>query len=509
MVESIRKANKRIARNTFFLYIRKIITLIIALYTSRVLLQTLGIDDFGLYGLIGSIVVLFNSLRGLFASSIQRFLNIEKNNSDECQNRIFSMGVSIHIGIAILFFVVVEIAGLIMIPNLNLHPEKISVAYIVLQFSNLASVVSILTVPYDALMMAKERFDAIAGFSLLDSIMRLVIIYLLVLSPANHLIFYSILVFCVSLLMRLLNAMYCKYKFPLIARYRFVREGSLFKEMTKFAGWNFFGNLGYSLTNQGLNFVLNIFGGVIANAARTIAYQVNNNMRSFVVDIAVAFTPQSMMAYKDNKTRFYNLQFFSSKASSVVFLIFAFPIYLLTAPILKLWLGECPEYSVAFIHGIFFYSMVRNWHGPVDIAFKSANRMQAYQICEIVIMVLNLPISWLCLHLGAPLYSLFVVMTIVEIVNLISILQIAKMQIGFPVWKFMKDVVIPTCIVIGVFVIGYFIFLFQDINTTSIASLLLWCAVLAIIAMIVNLLIVFNSNERKKIFEIIKVKQGL
>lgn len=509
MTQTNLQANKQIARNTVFLYIRKILTLFIALYTSRVLLQTLGIDDFGLYGLIGSIVILFNSLRGLFASSIQRFLNIEKSSSDECQNRIFAMGVSIHIGIAILFFVVVEIAGLIMIPNLNLGTEKISVAYIVLQFSILASVVSILTVPYDALMMAKERFDAIAGFSLLDSVMRLVIIYLLTLAPSHRLVFYSILVFGVSLLIRLVNAIYCKRQFPSISKYWLVRDRKLFKEMTKFAGWNFFGNLGYSLTNQGLNFVLNLFGGVVANAARTIAYQVNNNMRSFVVDIAVAFTPQSMMAYKENKARFYNLQFFSAKASSAIFLVFAFPMYLLTVPVLKLWLGECPEYSVAFIHGIFFYSMVRNWHGPIDIAFKSANRMQSYQICEIAIMVMNLPLSWLCLHLGAPLYSIFVVMTIIEVINMIAILLIGKRQIDFPIWEFIKAVVAPTCGAIIIFIIGYFAFYMFDFDTESIMKLLLWCSVLALIALAINIIVVFNPAERAKLFEIIKIKKRL
>ncbi len=507
MPESNHKANKQIARNTVFLYIRKIATLLIALYTSRILLQTLGIDDFGLYGLLGSIVILFNSLRGLFASSIQRFLNIEKCSSDERQNRIFSMGCTIHAGIALLFFVIVEIAGLIMIPNLNLEPEKVSVAYIVLQFSILASIVSILTVPYDALMMAKERFDAIAGFSLLDAFLRLLIIYLLTLAPTNRLIFYSILVFVVSLLIRLVNAIYCKRQFPLIAKYMFVRDHSLFKEMTKFAGWNFFGNLGYSLTNQGLNFVLNYFGGVVANAARAIAYQVNNNMRSFVVDIAVAFTPQSMQAYFEHKTRFYNLQFISAKASSAIFLIFAFPMYLLTAPILNLWLGECPEYSVSFIHGIFFYSMVRNWHGPIDIAFKSANKMQAYQICEIVIMILNLPISCLCLHLGTPLYSIFVIMTIVEFINMIAILLIAKKQIDFPMWNFIKSVVIPTCAAIIVFIIGYFTFYLFDIEPDSVINLLLYCVVLAFIALIVNIFVVFSSKERKKLFEIIKNKK--
>lgn len=498
--------NRKIARNTFFLYIRKILSLIIGLYTSRVLLQTLGIDDFGLYGLVGSIVVLFNSLRGLFSSSVQRFLNTEKNSDIDVQNKIFSMGVSIHIGIAIIFFIIVEIAGFIMIPNLNLQPEKTYVAYWILQFSIFSAIVSILTVPYDALMMAKERFDAMAGFALLDSILRLGVIFLLVLSPLNKVISYSILLFGVALIIRMLNALYCKNKFRDIAKYRFTKDKPLFKEMTHFAGWNFFGNLGYSLTNQGLNFVLNMFGGVIANAARTIAYQVNENLRNFVVDISLAFIPQSMMLYKVNNIRFYNLQFFSSKASSAIFLILVFPVYLMTEPILKLWLGESPLYAVSFIHGIFCYSMVRNWHGPVDIAFKSENRMKTYQIIEISIMVLNLPISWVLLKFGAPLYSVFAVMTIVELFNLIIILILANHQIKFPILDFLRRVVIPTIITIVILAFLYLGFNYLEIEINNIVKLLSYCSVCSMVAAIIAAMVIFDNNERRKVIELIKKK---
>ena len=498
--------NRKIARNTLFLYARKIFSLLIALYTSRILLQTLGVDDFGLYGLVGSIVVLFNSLRGLFASSVQRFLNTEKHGDIEAQNKIFSMGVSIHIGIAILFFVIVEIVGFLMIPHLNLLPEKTDVAYWVLQFSILSAVVSILTVPYDALMMAKERFDAMAGFALLDSVLRLGVIYMLIISPINKVISYSILLFGVALLNRLLNMIYCKRQFRSIAKYRFDKDKSLLRDMTHFAGWNFFGNLGFSLTNQGLNFVLNMFGGVIANAARAIAYQINDNLRSFVVDLSLAFTPQSMMSYKDNKARFYNLQFFSSKASSSIFLIFVFPVYLMTEPILKLWLGESPLYAVSFIHGIFYYSMVRNWHGPVDIAFKSANRMKTYQIVEIAVMLLNLPVSWIFLKFGAPLYSIFAVMTVVEFVNLVIILLVANRQIHFPIWDFFRRVVIPTIIAIAILASVYGVYNYLEIEPNNIIKLLTYCSICAIVAAVITTLVIFDDIERKRVFDLVKKK---
>lgn len=504
MNNSSSQANSRIAKNTLFLYLRKILGLAIALYTSRVLLQTLGVDDFGLYGLVGSIVLLFNSLRSLFASSIQRFLNTEKNSTVAIQNRIFSMGVSIHVGIAIVFFIIVEIAGVIMIPYLDLLPEKASDAFWVLQFSIFSAIVAILTVPYDALLMAKERFDVVAGFSLLDSVLRLGIIYLLVISPINRVISYSILLFFVGLFIRMLNAYYCKLKFKEITKYKFIKDKILIKKMTQFAGWNFLGNLGYSLTNQGLNFILNLFGGVLANAARAIAYQVNDNMRSFVIDISLAFSPQSMMSFKDDKTRFYNLQFFSSKASTGIFLILVMPMYLMTEPILMLWLGECPLYAVSFIHGIIFYSIVRNCHGPVDIAFKSANQMKTYQIVEITTMSLNLPISWVILHFGAPLYSVFIVMTCIELVNLVAILAIAYSRLCFPVWNFLKRVILPSVSACLILAVSIYIFIYLNIEADSIIKLLIYCALSMVFAAIVILFVIFDGNERKKIIKIFK-----
>ena len=310
----------------------------------------------------------------------------------------------------------------------------------------------------------------------------------------------------VSLVIRGLNAYYCKHNFRVIATYRFHKDKGLFKEMTKFAGWNFFGNLGFSLTNLGLNFVLNIFGGVVANAARTIAYQVNNNMRSFVVDIAVAFTPQSMMAYKENIKRFYTLQFFSAKASSAIFLVFVFPMCLFTEQVIQLWLGECPEYSVDFVRGIILYSIVRNLHGPVDIAFKSANKMKAYQICEIIIMILNIPLSYVFLYFGAPLYSIFLIMAIVEVSNLIAILYLAKRQIDFPLLVFMRDVILPTVGVVLVLSALLGVYSYFNIHTNNILQLIIYITVSILVAFILNSFILFNKSERSKILQLITKK---
>lgn len=295
---NVSENNRRIARNTLLLYGRKAVTMLIALYSSRVLLQYLGIDDFGLYGLIGSIIAVFTSLKSTFAASVQRFLNVNKEESIARKNEIFCMGMIIHVLIAVIFILLAEIGGAILLPNLNLNTEKLIVAGCILRFTILSAAVSIITVPFDALAMANEKFDALAVISIIDSVLRLCVIFILSFSPIQRVVFYAILLLCVTIVHILMIGGYCYKTFKDTVKFHFVMDRVLFKRMTSFAGWNFFGNLGYYLTSEGVNFILNIFGGIVANASRTISYQVKNALQTLVNDITVAFQPQSMMAFQ-------------------------------------------------------------------------------------------------------------------------------------------------------------------------------------------------------------------
>ena len=195
---NVSENNRRIARNTLLLYGRKAVTMLIALYSSRVLLQYLGIDDFGLYGLIGSIIAVFTSLKSTFAASVQRFLNVNKEESIARKNEIFCMGMIIHVLIAVVFILLAEIGGAILLPNLNLNTEKLIVAGCILRFTILSAAVSIITVPFDALAMANEKFDALAVISIIDSVLRLCVIFILSFSPIQRVVFYAILLFLIS-----------------------------------------------------------------------------------------------------------------------------------------------------------------------------------------------------------------------------------------------------------------------------------------------------------------------
>ena len=240
---NVSENNRRIARNTLLLYGRKAVTMLIALYSSRVLLQYLGIDDFGLYGLIGSIIAVFTSLKSTFAASVQRFLNVNKEESIARKNEIFCMGMIIHVLIAVVFILLAEIGGAILLPNLNLNTEKLIVAGCILRFTILSAAVSIITVPFDALAMANEKFDALAVISIIDSVLRLCVIFILSFSPIQRVVFYAILLLCVTIVHILMIGGYCYKTFKDTVKFHFVMDRVLFKRMTSFAGWNFFGNL--------------------------------------------------------------------------------------------------------------------------------------------------------------------------------------------------------------------------------------------------------------------------
>lgn len=503
---SVSENNRRIARNTLLLYGRKAVTMLIALYSSRVLLQYLGIDDFGLYGLVGSIILVFTSLKSTFAASVQRFLNVNKEESIARENEIFCMGMIIHVLIAVVFILLAEIGGAILLPNLNLNSEKLIVAGCILHFTIFSAAVSIITVPFDALAMANEKFDALAVISVIDSVLRLCVIFILSFSPIQRVVFYAILLLCVTIVHILMIGGYCYKTFKTTVKFHFVKDKVLFKRMTAFAGWNFFGNLGYYLTSEGVNFILNIFGGIVANASRAISYQVKNALQTLVNDITVAFQPQSMMAFSTDKQRFYNLQFLATKARFAICVVLGFPLFLFIPEILQVWLGKQPEGAATFIRCILLFVAIRCWHDAIDTTFKSAACMRNYQICEMSIMLFNLPVSWLMLHLKLPLYSVFIVMSVIEFVNLIAIMMLAYKELDFIIGDYIKEVIIPSVFIICIMGIIYLSCSFFDIRPFGWIEMVFFLIGAFSIAIGLIFMVLFSRIEREKLVSMMKYK---
>lgn len=438
-------SSKKLVKNTGFLYARMLIMMCIAFFTSRILLQELGINDFGIYNIVGGIVAMFSSLRGAFASSIQRFLNYEMGmNRNEELKKIFSMSVTIHIIICIIFLVLAETIGYWFLNNkLNIAPERMDAAYWVFQFSILATLVTIMTIPYDAVIIANEKMNIFAYISILDAILKLIIIFLLSWLDVDKLKLYAVLVFLVSFIIRSINSIYCKRTFS-ECKYALFWDSKMFKRLSSFAGWNFFGNTAFTLVNEGLNILLNLFGGTAANAARGIAYQVRNATTSFISNIQLAANPQIVKLHAQNKKEeVFNILFITSKISFYVILIICLPIILYVEPLLKLWLGIVPQFSPSFVQLILLFLLLRVFHGALDSLFKATGKIKKYQIVDGSILFLTIPISYLLLRQGMPLSTIFVVMIVVEVINLFAILRIAKIIGQLNILTYLKRVLLP------------------------------------------------------------------
>ena len=499
---------KRVLTNSLFMYIRMGILMAISLFTSRALLKQLGVEDFGIYNLVGSIVLMFNSLRGLFANSTQRYLNIEmgKGNTDRLKI-IFNISLYINLIIAFLFFVIVEIVGLWFFEyKININPERLTAAYIVFQFATLTAIVSILTTPFDAVIIANEHMKFYAYIAIIEAISKLLIVLMLAHSPFDKLIYYAILLFIVQLIICYINSRYCHKYFPESRTFR-CWDKTLFKEMSSFSGWNFIGNFGFSLTNEGINMLLNVYGGPIVNAARGISYQVRSLTEQFLNSINKAVEPFSMKLYAQDKFNdYFYLLHLSSKALYLVYLCVSVPIFIFTEQILYFWLGCVPEYCVPFIRILMVYGVIRSVFAPLDVLFLAANKIKYYQIRNILISILQLFFAYYVLRIGCTYDAVFIVMVCAILLAYVTSLLQAWKTCGLDLGKYVSQVILkifPHLICIAVI-----IHLITKIDKTNNFLLLVFSSLcIDIVILGLSYFLCFNSKERQLIIHIIRDKE--
>lgn len=500
-------ANKQqIAKNAIYLYIRKGISIIIGLYTARLLLQRLGFDDYGLYGVVGSIVVMFNALRYIFTDSVQRYINVAKSNSDDYSvSEIFSIGINVHILLSIIFIIIVEVGGQFILYNLDYGQTPYWEVQILFQFSIFTAVTTFLTVPYDALIIANEKFNAYALLSIVDIVLRLIAVIVLSVFQSYRVLWYALIIFIVSIIVRVINVRYCKYKFKSEANYRRETRRELTIEMTKFAGWNFMGNFGYWVTFSGTDFILNHFGGLAINAARGITNQVFSNFQQFIGDLNTSFRPRSMMLYSEgNHDEYYNLMFLNTRVNFFICSILGISFIIFANIILKIWLSIVPPHTVIFCQIILLYSIVRSLRGPIDIYFKVKGNLKYYQLTEFFITVLNIPISWIALSNGAPLYSVFLIMAILECFNFISITCIATIFCDFRGLEYFNRVGSRILIML-IIVLAISWFTHNPVlDLSSDGLLILIQGIVPVITLIfLEFFVLFDSSERNRLISIL------
>lgn len=449
MAEETISSNKRIAKNTIMLYIRMLLSMVVSLYTSRVVLNTLGVEDFGIYNVVGGVVVLFTFVNSAMASATQRFLNFELGRQNLLEvKRVFSMSMTAHIFIALLVLLLAETIGLwFFSTQLNIPEKRIFAANWVYQMSIMTCCISILRIPYNASVIAYEKMSFFAYVSIIEVLLKLLIVYLLVLGDIDKLILYSVLTFVVTGMMNFIYFIYCKSKFE-VCTYTFFWDSKLFKAIISFSGWSLFGSVANMSAQQGVSFLLNIFYGVTANAAVGIANQVSGAVYGFVSNFQTAFNPQIIKSYASgNKKYFFDLIFQTSKFSYYLLFILALPILICTPYILEIWLGIVPEYAVVFSRLMILFFLIDALSAPLWISVQATGKIRNYQMLMAGIIILNFPFSYFALKLGMAVYSVFLIRVFLNLVTFFVRIVYLKYNIGLPVRSYIVKVVWRVCLI--------------------------------------------------------------
>lgn len=444
------KNNKRIAKNTLMLYIRMLLIMVVHLYTSRVILKALGVEDFGLYNVVGGIVVLFTFINNAMVSSTQRFLNFEigRKNYSEAQ-KVFSASLNIHFIIAFVILLLSETLGLWFLNKYIQIPAGREVAANwVYQFSIIVSILNIIRSPYNAAIIAHEHMSFYAYVSIVEVILKLAIVYL-VYFFVDKLIAYSFLMMLVAVIILGVYYIFCKKKYD-ICRYRFEYDKQRYLELASFSGWSLFGSLANVGASQGINIILNMFFGVAVNAAMGIANQVNAAVYQFVSSFQTAFNPQIIKSYAaGDRTYFISLIMNTSRYSFLLLFLLALPIYICCPEILSIWLGTVPEYAVEFCRLMLLFLLIDAVQGPLWVSAQATGKIRNYQILMSVLILLNLPITYvLLIFFKNPEIALIVRVAINFITAVARVIYLNHLY-DFPIGRYMKDVILK-CIMVMV-----------------------------------------------------------
>ncbi len=491
--------NKRIAKNTLLLYVRTFVTMLISLYTSRVVLNTLGVSDYGIYNVVGGVVMMFSVISSSLSSSISRFITYELGHGNFVRlQRIFSTSVNIQIGISLIIFVLAESFGVWFLnAQMNIPSGRITAANWVLQCSLLSFIINIISVPYNACIIAHERMSAFAYISILEAVLKLAIVYTLVISPFDKLVTYSVLLVAVSLLIRLTYGQYCKRNFA-ESRYKFVYDKPLIKEMTGFAGWTFFGNGAYMLNVQGVDMLINVFFGVTLNAARGVATQVQNAVMQFVNSFTVAMNPQITKSYAAGEMDYmYRLVCRGARFSFFLLFIFTVPIVCEADYILRLWLKIVPEHAPVFLRLTLFGALMTLLGNSMLTAVSATGKIRRYQLWVTIVGCWVFPLTWVAFLVGFPASATYVIYIIIYFLLVFVRLYIAKDLLNFPVKLYVTDVMLRVTVVSAVsFVLPLLLIRNMDEGFLRFCAI---CVVSVAATLLTVLLFGLEGSERRKI----------
>ena len=489
------------------LYVRMLVLMLVGLYTSRVVLGALGEDDFGVYNVVGGVVSMFTIISGALNSAVSRFITFEMGKGAEAQlNKVYSTAVTIQLILAAVVVLLAEPLGLWFIDNkMTIDPSRIPAARWVLHFSLLAFVINLMSVPQMASITAHEHMSAYAYIGILDGLLRLGVAFLILHSPIDRLIYYAALMAGVVLIVRMAYGLYCRLHFE-ECRYRPVFDRPLIREMFSFAGWNFIGVTSGVLRDHGGNILVNLFSGPAVNAARGVAVQLNGAVQGFVTNFMTAVNPQITKSYAAGEKEYmFSLVRRSSRMSFFLLFLIALPVIFNADYLLSIWLKEVPEHSSLFVQLFLIFALSESLSNPMITAMLATGNIRNYQLVVGGIQLLNLPVSYVCLRMGAiPEVTVIVAIIISQICMWARLLMLSKAT-GFPVLPFLEEVYFSVLfkVVCGSLVVPLIL---EAVKPEGIAGFLVSTSVCVLWSMFVIMALGLQSDERKWIVNKIKDK---
>lgn len=489
--------NKQIARNTFFLYLRMFLVMAVTFYTSRVILGALGIEDYGLYNVIGGIIAMFGLINSSMATATQRFLTFETGKNDKIRmHKVFSVSLIIHILIAAIIIILGETIGLWFFWNkMNIPEARLEAALWVYQMSILSAIVMIISVPYNAAIIAHEKMNAFAYISILDVSLKLLSVYVLFLFELDRLQLYAILMLCSQLLLRLIYGLYCKKHF-IETHGKIIWDKKLFKEMLIFACWSIWGNCAYLFCTQGLNILLNMFFSPVVNAARAVAVQVQNGINQFSNNLQSAINPQITKSYAtENLNYMHQLICYSSKFSFLLLWAIILPISFNIDVLLHIWLKEVPDYTITFLRIILITTLIEALSNPLIAAISATGKIKLFEMVVGGILISTLPLSYITLKIGGSPSSVFYISLILSFIAYLVRFYFTWKYISIKILMYIHNVILK---IIPVSIISYIVcYLASTIFTTTIIQTVISFCFYSVVVITIAYFIGLNRSEKQ------------
>ncbi len=457
-MSEVSTANKRLAKNTMFLYFRMLLLMAITLYTSRVTLQVLGVEDFGIYNIVAGVVVLFAFLSRSLNSASSRFLSVAVGKDDVYEiQQTFSTILVAHIFLMLLVLVVLETIGLwFVLYKLNIPEGRMFATNVVYQFAILSTCLSIIRIPFNASIIANEQMNFFAYTSIVEGILKLALVWLLLIIPYDKLSSYAFLMMLSTLIIDIWYLLYCVKKFK-GNRIILKTNKEHLKPILSFSGWNMFNGVADIGWQQGTNIILNLFYGVTLNAAMGITNQVRSAVYSFVANLQTAANPQIIKAYANGeKHRFEMLLYTISKYSFLLMLFFSVPLCFNMEYVLQLWLVDVPEHAVVFTILILIFSMTDTLSGPLWISVQANGNVKVFSIIYSILLLFNVPVTYILFLMGyAPEWMLYA-RIIINILALVWEILYVKKLVDFDIIDYLKEVIVPIFVVSAITIFATF-----------------------------------------------------